>query len=140
MHDYDPVPGFEEIQAEFHEALVSGAVFEGRDWTRFPMRMQSLPTVAEIIDAVSKVSGIHPDHIVGPRMDARFVPARHVAMLICHELLDMSLSALGAQFKKERTAVRYGARKARQVIDGKGAGSSLYSGIYTRALKELRYA
>lgn len=64
-----------------------------------------------IIEQVAEFYGIDAEDLLyGDRRQA-FSEPRHVAMYLCHRLLGMSKTAIGANFGKNRTLVLYAINK-----------------------------
>ena len=54
---------------------------------------------AQIVqDAVAAEWGVSPDELIGAGRTRRVVEPRRIGMLLCHELLDLSLREIGATF------------------------------------------
>jgi chromosomal replication initiator protein len=63
------------------------------DGTTHPLRAAQM-----VQDAVAAEWGVSPDELVGAGRSRRVVEPRRIGMLLCHELLDLSLREIGGAF------------------------------------------
>ncbi|MEO8561593.1 MAG: DnaA/Hda family protein [bacterium] len=65
----------------------------GTDGTAHP-----LPALQAVQDVVAAEWGVSPDELIGAGRSRRVVEPRRIGMLLCHELLDLSLREIGGAF------------------------------------------
>jgi chromosomal replication initiator protein len=70
--------------------------------------------VEDILQVVTRHFGVTVEQLRGKRRTAQIVEARQVAMALCRELTNLSLSEIGARFgKRDHTTVLYACDKIR---------------------------
>ena len=73
-------------------------------------------------DAVASEWGVSPDELVGAGRSRRVVEPRRIGMLLCHELLDLSLREIGAAFGDRDSSTVFSAlARAREDMVESGA-------------------
>jgi len=73
-------------------------------------------------DAVAAEWGVSPDELVGAGRSRRVVEPRRIGMLLCHELLELSLREIGAAFgDRDSSTVRSALARARADMAESGA-------------------
>jgi chromosomal replication initiator protein len=79
-------------------ALARRAVAPRRDRRDVDGAPYPLRGAQAVQDAVAAEWGVAPDELVGAGRSRRVVEPRRIGMLLCHELLDLSLREIGAAF------------------------------------------
>lgn len=75
-------------------------------------------TPSLIIEVVAEHFGVNPDDITSKKRNSEFVLPRQIAMYLCRELTDTSLSNIGKYLgKKDHTTVMHGIQKIANEID-----------------------
>jgi chromosomal replication initiation ATPase DnaA len=75
------------------------------------------PSMAEVLDSVSRDSGIDREVLVAPSQWAPAVRARHLIMVLIREFCPQAtLAAIGLLLHRERTTVLYGCRRAEVLL------------------------
>ncbi len=73
-------------------------------------------------DAVSAEWGVSPDELIGAGRSRRLVEPRRIGMLLCHELLDLSLREIGAAFgDRDSSTVLSALARAREDLEESAA-------------------
>ena len=73
-------------------------------------------------DAVAAEWGVSPDELVGAGRTRRVVEPRRIGMLLCHELLELSLREIGAAFgDRDSSTVLSALARAREDVAESGA-------------------
>ena len=73
-------------------------------------------------DAVAAEWGVSPDELVGAGRSRRVVEPRRIGMLLCHELLELSLREIGAAFgDRDSSTVLSALARARADMAERGA-------------------
>jgi chromosomal replication initiator protein len=79
-------------------ALARRAVAQRHDRADADGAPHPLRGAQAVQDAVAAEWGVSPDELVGAGRSRRVVEPRRIGMLLCHELLDLSLREIGAAF------------------------------------------
>lgn len=112
---YRPVPGFEGLQQEFHDALASKRIQRGQDWTRRPLRKEGPCTAAEIVRAVAAVTTVTVEQIRGQRRDHVHCTARHLAVHCMRELRpQLTKAQIGMAVSRSGWTVDHALKRARE--------------------------
>ena len=73
-------------------------------------------------DAVSAEWGVSPDELIGAGRSRRLVEPRRIGMLLCHELLELSLREIGAVFgDRDSSTVLSALARAREDLEESAA-------------------
>jgi hypothetical protein len=92
------------------------------------------PDAAEVLDAVSRGSGIDHQTLVAPGQRRPAVRARHLVMYLVRELCpETSLAAIGFMLDRDHTTVLYGCRRAEVLLRRDRA----FREAYLRTRREL---
>jgi chromosomal replication initiator protein len=91
-----------------------------------PERVESathpLRAAQVVQDAVAAEWGVSPDELVGAGRSRRVVEPRRIGMLLCHELLELSLREIGAAFgDRDSSTVLSALARAREDMAESGA-------------------
>ena len=79
---------------------------------------RALPGAQLVQDAVAAEWGVSPDELVGAGRSRRLVEPRRIGMLLCHELLDLSLREIGAAFgDRDSSTVLSALARAREDLE-----------------------
>ena len=79
---------------------------------------RALPGAQVVQDAVAAEWGVSPDELVGAGRSRRLVEPRRIGMLLCHELLDLSLREIGAAFgDRDSSTVLSALARAREDLE-----------------------
>lgn len=85
------------------------------------------PHIAEVLDAVSRCSGIDGKTLTAPGQRQPVVRARQLVMYLIRELCPRtSLSAIGFVLNRDHTTVHYGCRRAEALLRGDRAFRDAY--------------
>jgi chromosomal replication initiation ATPase DnaA len=76
-----------------------------------------LPTIRDVMVAVSTTWNIPVDWLTNPRRSPGYSEPRHIAMAIARRLTKRSYPELGRRFTKHHTTVLHGARKFKWLMD-----------------------
>lgn len=83
--------------------------------------------MAEVLDAVSRCSGIDRETLIAPGKRRPVVRARHLVMYLIRELCPRtSLPAIGFLLNRDHTTVLYGCRRAEALLRGDPAFRDAY--------------
>jgi chromosomal replication initiator protein len=79
---------------------------------------RALPGAQLVQDAVAAEWGVSPDELVGAGRSRRLVEPRRIGMLLCHELLELSLREIGAVFgDRDSSTVLSALARAREDLE-----------------------
>jgi chromosomal replication initiator protein len=77
-----------------------------------------LRAVQTVQDAVAAEWGVSPDELIGAGRSRRVVEPRRIGMLLCHELLDLSLREIGSAFgDRDSSTVLSALARAREDVE-----------------------
>lgn len=141
---YTPIPGFEELQAEFHDAIQ--ALCDGKPdksdfmiplermirWERVmePVRRH---TIKEVAQAVMIEHGITWDVLISRRKHRNIVRPRQLAMYITRELCPhVSLPQIARFFDRDHTTVTHATRAVDSLIGQDPEFKALYEKVLHR--------
>lgn len=77
---------------------------------------QKLLTHTGIINTVARYFALSPDDIIGKSRDKKVLQARHIAIMLCRELLGLSLPKVGRLFgNRDHSSVIYSIKRIKQL-------------------------
>ena len=83
--------------------------------------------MAEVLDAVSRCTGIDTEALIAPGQQRSVVRARHLIMVMIRQLCPgISLSAIGYLLNRDHSTVRYGCRRAAALLRSDPAFREFY--------------
>ena len=71
------------------------------EWLGQSTQMTSSSDVADILDAVSKITGVTSTELVSRRRQKEYVRARHIAIQLMIEMTDLSYVQIGSALNKD---------------------------------------
>lgn len=122
---YRPVPGFEELQKEWHE-IVPQLVAGAPDRTDFMLPLSRIGidepvkeefTMKEVAWAVAEETGVSLEMMRGQRRHGTVVRARHLALWLmtccCHH---RTQTEIAGYFRRDHTTLRHAKVRMRQAL------------------------
>lgn len=73
-------------------------------------------TVAEIQSAVEKYYSISHADLIGRKRSANIAHARHMAVYLCRNMIDIPYSSIGKAFNRDHTSIMYGATQIEEKL------------------------
>ncbi len=106
LHRVEHVPGFEDIQDEFHVAMPG--ILDGKDWARRTFKPGlERHTIQEVMEAVSAVSGVSVRAIKGESRTGDVMLARWVAICLVRDITECSQARLARAFNRCHTTIKH---------------------------------
>ena len=103
------------------------------EWLGQSTSMTSENDVVNIIDVVTKVTGVSHVELVSRRRAREFVRARHIAIQLMIEMTDLSYVQIGSALNRDHTTVMYVKKK----METRGRGRSLLNTQLAEAKRRL---
>lgn len=102
-------------------------------WLGQSSSMTSKSDVENIIDVVSKVTGVDHVKLLSRRREKEYVRARHIAIHLMIEMTDLSYVQIGSALNRDHTTVMYVKKK----MENRKAGRSLLNTQLAEAKRRL---
>jgi chromosomal replication initiation ATPase DnaA len=94
------------------------ALIQGKAVEIETTRARPVHTIDEIVDAVSTYFQIQPERIIGSERKQEYVRPRHIAMFLCDELTQQSVSEIARYFDlRDHASIIYAIRKIGEAVD-----------------------
>lgn len=103
------------------------------EWLGQSTSMTSEHDVADIIEVVSKVTGVNELELLSRRRERQYVRARHIAIQLMIEMTDLSYVQIGSALNRDHTTVMYVKKK----MENRGRGRSLLNTQLAEAKRRL---
>lgn len=103
------------------------------EWLGQSTSMTSKNDLADIINVVSKVTGVNEIELISRRRDRQFVRARHIAIQLMIEMTDLSYVQIGSALNRDHTTIIYVKKK----MENRGRGRSLLNTQLAEAKRRL---
>lgn len=103
------------------------------EWLGQSTEMTSSSDVADILEVVSKITGVTPTELVSRRRQKEYVRARHIAIQLMIEMTDLSYVQIGSALNRDHTTVIYVKKK----MENRGRGRSLLNTQLAEAKRRL---